>query len=186
MSWPFVALLSLSTFWLGLFILLNKWPRVANNSISQHSAAQLNSYIFFTAIQVSVGIITYLFMVKWFIPSFELPIFYTIFYTVVAWLQIISAFLPATSKGLVGSIHLVMANLFALGMMISAMLLSIFGTYSLSARMLFIGTLIYMLYAASRIAGKKGRPELLHNYLLLQVIYIVSFQISILFASFLG
>lgn len=186
MSWPFVALISLSIFWFGLIILLTKWPRVANNSISQHSAAQRKSYIFFTAIQVSAGIITYLFMVKWFIPQFDLPILFTVVYTIVAWLQIISAFFPATSKGLVGLIHLQMANGFAIGMMISAAFLCFFGTYSLTAKMLFVGTLIYMLYAISRIAGKKGTPELLHNYLLLQVIYIVSFQVSILFTTFLG
>jgi hypothetical protein len=186
MSWPQIALISLSIFWLGLGILLTKWSRHSHKSISQHSASSRESFMFFTPVQSLVGIITYLFIIKWFVPTFNLSFVFVILYSFVAWLQIISAFIPDTGSGLKSKVHSIMAYSFALGMICSSIILGINSNIPTLARMLFGLTSVFMLYAAMRYLNAKSRSESVHDYLTIQVIYIVSFQVSVLVATFLS
>lgn len=184
--WPYVALISLSAFWIGLAILLTKWPRHNHRSISQHAAASKESFRFFTLIQSAVGLITYLFIILWFIPAFNLSFVFGLLYSIVAWLQIISAFIPDNVTGPKSVLHSKLAYSFAVGMIIISIILSTTSTISTFGRVLFALTSMYMFYAMLKYLRAKKRSEELHNYLILQVIFIVSFQVSILTSTFIA
>ena len=170
-------------FWISLLILLTKWPRVRNRSVSQHSAAFKESYRFFTTVQVIVGIITYIFVIRWFIPTFDLTLLFTIIYTLMALLQISSALIPDTMTGRSSKVHLFLANYMALGMFFAALLLCFSPAIHGLSKIVVIVTTLYMLVCGLVIAQKKGRPHLLPNYLIIQIIYIVGFQATMLFVS---
>lgn len=184
MSWPVIALISLSVFWLGLLILLTKWPATKNKSISQHSASFRQTFIFFTAIQSIVGFTLYLFVIRWFIPTFHMSLLFTIVYTVTAWLQIISAFIPDKMIGRSSVIHQHLANAFAVGMLLTTLLLLLASTIHGWPKLLFYVVAAYMIYGMILISSKRGKPYLLPNYLMLQVIYIVAFQVAFLSVAF--
>lgn len=180
MTWPVIALFAIVTFWICLVILLTKWPRASNRSISQHAARSRDSFIFFTTAQVVIGFTLYLFVIRWLVPVFRLSILFTVVYTVTAWLQIVSAFIPDKVHGKSSSAHQRLANPFALGMFLVTALLCATPNVTGWTKLALYATLLYMIYGLSLIIPKKGKPHLLKNYLYLQTIYIVSFQFSFL------
>ena len=184
MNWPLVYFLSVLLFWASLSYLLIKWPRVKNKSISRHAASQKESYIFFTLVQVLVGIVAILFMNRWFINHFSLTIVFTAVIYITIGLQLLSAVLPDTEKGLVSLIHLNLASLMALGIFTSSILLAASTGLPAISRIIFGIAALYMGYCVALFLPKKGKPELLSNYLQLQVVYVVTFQAAILFATF--
>lgn len=184
MSWPVIALTALIIFWVALVLLLTKWPRTRNKSISQHSASFRETFIFFTIVQAVVGFILYLFVIDWLIPSFHFSLLFTIVYTITAWFQIISAFIPDKLEGLGSAIHQHMANTFALGMFLTTILLCLAPTIHGWPKLLFYAVLLYMAFGMSLIISKRGKPHLLSNYLMFQVIYIVAFQVAFMAVAF--
>ncbi len=184
MIWPDIALICLIIFWSALIFLITYWPRSGNKSISQHAASHRSSYIFFTIVQAPIGFILWVFMLKWFIPHFQLSTLFTIVYTITAWLQIVVSFIPDRMKGKTSVIHLHLANEFALGMFILAVLLCFAPTIHGLSKLLFVLTALYMVYSVYILYSIKGKPHLLSNYLYLQIAYIVSFQVSFILAAF--
>ena len=186
MLWPVIALVSLMIFWYGLLVLLTRWPRSLNKSVSQHSASSTESFRFFTAIQAPVGIVLFFFMMLWFVPHFSLPIGFALLYGVSAWLQILSSFIPDTGTGLKSLIHLWMADGFAVGLYACIIWLCLSAQFSNAARIVFVIVLILMTFVALRIMGRGGKPQDIPDYLPLQVTGIVTFQFAIAFAAFFG
>lgn len=186
MTWPVVALISVLCFWTSLAILLTKWPRSRNKSISQHSAAQKESFIFFTAAQSIIGFILYLFVIRWFIPTFHMSLLFTIVYTTVAWLQIISAFIPDTMTGKVSLWHRRLANSFAVGMIVVTMLLCFTPTIHGWPKTFLYLTAVCMLFYAAFGSSANRDPSKGPNYLAAQTLYIVIFQLAFLAATFYG
>lgn len=184
MNWPLLYLSSVLIFWASLFYLLYKWPRVSNKSISRHAASQKDSYIFFTLVQIIVGIAALLFMHQWFIRQFSLSLVFAWAIYITIGLQLLSAVLPDTQKGLVSLVHLNIASLMAVGIFVSSSLLAFTDGLSLVPRIVFAIAALYMAHCIALLLTKKGKPELFSHYLLLQVIYVVSFQAAILFATY--
>lgn len=183
MTWPTIATLSLIIFWLSLAFLLTHWPRSRNKSISQHSASNKQAYRFFTTVQVVIGFILYLFIIKWFIPTFNPPFIFTIVYSITAWLQIISAFIPDTVTGRKSRVHQYLANGFALGIFLSALILCFTPAIQGLAKAAIVGVTLYLAYGTTLAISIGGRPERFHNYLRMQVLYIVLFQVAVLFIT---
>lgn len=185
MGWKITALASILIFWLSMYILLTHWPREANKSISRHAAANRNTYLFFTPVQVVIGIIMLIFMLRWFMPTFQTGLLFNWVFVTTATLQITSALLPDRIHGVKSNIHLVMANSMATGMFLSTVLLLLNEHIHIAGRLALLGTSIFMLYTLGLAIKNNGKPELIANYLALQITYIVLFQSSVLVATFL-
>lgn len=185
MIWPYIALLGISIFWLGLFILLTKWPRSLNKSVSQHAANSKQSFQFFTAIQAPVGIIIFCFMIFWFVPHFQLPNSFTILFSITIWLQILSAFIPDTGEGRKSQLHLWMANSMAAGLYTITVWFCFAPQFSTIGHTIAIVSLLIDTYVAIRIISHGARPDIVPRYLPLQIIGIVSFQLEMLLIAFI-
>jgi len=184
MSWPEIAFIALLFFWFSLLVLLTRWPSVRIKSISQHSASFKSSFLFFTTVQVVVGVITYLFIIRWFIPQFHLPLLFTILYSLTAWLQIISAFIPDSGKSLNHRLHQYLAYPFALGMLFILILLCLTTTIHGWPKLFTYISTAYIAGSVLATISKKGRPHVMSNYLPLQLLYIISFQLTVLAITF--
>ncbi len=133
-----------------------------------------------------MGLVLYLFVIRWFVPHFQLSLLFAVTYTVTAGLQIVSAFIPDTVHGKKSVTHQRLANPFAIGMFLLTVLLFFAPTIHGWPK-LFLGiVLVYMAYATALIIPKNGKPHLLKNYLYLQVTYIVLFQAAFLAVTFFG
>ena len=176
-----IGTLAVVFFWLSLVCLLGKWPRNGRKTISQHSAKSRNTYIFFSISQTITGLMSHIFVIVWFIPHFHLSVTYTIIYSVMATLQLVSTWIPDIEKGLSSKLHTFLANSMALSLFVFMLVLTTTSRIPVTGRWFAGISALYMLVIIIGIYTKLIKQ----NYLYFQIAYIVLFQVTILTLAYL-
>jgi hypothetical protein len=99
-----LGLLSITITWLTLAFLLVKWSPQKGKSISQHAAASKQAYFMMGIVETIVLPLFYLFIVKWFVPHFQLPRLFTVTVSLSALGFFIAAWIPDT-QGWLSIVH---------------------------------------------------------------------------------
>jgi hypothetical protein len=166
---------------LALWIMLARLPRNKAHSLSLHAATHATSYIFFGITLTAADILFYLFCIKWFIPTFHLPVGFTTTMILMVTLILFTAWIPHKGKWR-GKIHQIVAYGFAAMLPIMLFFLLLSPEISLVAKFVSGLALGYMLTGLCLLLFMKRFRT---HYLLLQIIYILSFHVAILAATYI-
>jgi hypothetical protein len=182
-SYKFLGILSIAIAVAAAWYLVKTWPKGRGSSLSRHAGAHKTAYWIFMAVLVGDGLLFYLFMLKWFVPAMHLAAGYTVLLTLGYALQVGTAFIPdradgsrlSRSHGLVafsmaGVMELLTTWLvFADGVSVPARLLAGIG----AGWMTFFWLLFVFVKSTHRF------------FLVYQTLYIASFYVCILAATYI-
>ena len=179
-GYKYVGVISIALTWLAISFVLYKWPVLRSKSISKHVSAYKESYLLF-AILTSVSLVLfYLFMFKWFIPVFTLPLGFKLVLIIGLILEFITVWIP-DSTGLKHSVHNFTgySAAFLLLVMTSFIVASPAASTFVKLVSLIATATMFSIFGFF-LSVKSARQQ----HLIYQSVYIVSFHIAILVALF--
>jgi len=172
--------ISITVTWLAVSFLIYKFRGHKSMSISRHAAAHKQSFVMMGIIESIVLPLFFLFVLKWFTPTFHLPALFTICVAFAAVGLLIAAWVPDVG-GKKGFIHELMAYGAALLFIPAAAVLCVSPNISTVARIVVAISLAYEITSWSLfVASQKARAR----YLYLQIGYSILFHGSVLIAAY--
>jgi hypothetical protein len=177
-----LGLLSILTIWVGCAFLVYRWPGKLNMSLSHHAAQTKESKIYYALLLIPAVTAFYVFMLKWFIPTFELSemALYVLTFGVLG--QYVACIVPDT-KGWASKVHQVAAYIMSvtlsimLGFVIFSQTISTFSYWST----LIILVIMLFLYARFLFV-----PKTKEKFLIYQSTYVMLFHLAILICTYAG
>jgi len=179
-SFKSLGILSIIIVWGGLLFLLSKWRGDKSMSFSLHAAQTKSSKIYYFSLFLITIPLFYLFIIKWYVPSFDLPNIFTYFVTAGVLGQLIAVIVPAI-KGRKEQIH----NFGAYSMAFSMVPISVFIAFAdipPPVRILTIVGIIYMIGAILLFFYVKRTHS---SYLYFQAAYIALFHAIIISSTYI-
>ena len=179
-SFKSFGLISILLGWIGLAFLICKWRGKTSMSLSQHAALTKSSFSFFISIFVITIPLFYLFILKWFVPAFDLPRLFINLILIGFLFQIIYVVIP-DKNGISGLLHKFFAYSFAF--LLIPLNIMIFTSSNLSpiGRFVSFASTLYMIFGLTLLLWKKGKFT---YYLYFQILYVLCFHASILAATY--
>lgn len=181
-SFKMLGPLSVFTIWIGLAFLVYKWPGKLDMSLSRHAAQTKWASVYYASLLMPAVAAFYLFMTRWFIPTYHLPKLATYVLLIGVLGQYIACLVPDTT-GVASKIH--QAGGYTMSVTLSIMLwLTIFASgTSAAARwidIVIVGVMAY-LYGLFLFVPKARK-----RFLIYQSTYVVLFHTAILVATYSG
>jgi hypothetical protein len=173
--------LSIFIIWVIVAILVTRWPRDSSKSISRHAASNKKAYLMMAAAETLTLSMFLFFCFFWLIPTFSLPLIFSICITLAGIGLVIASWLPDTI-GLMHRIHVISAYGAAAFFVPSLISLILDDKIPTVARVFSGVATLYMLAA---IIAFIFYPKTKEHHLVFQGIYIMSFHVCILLTVFL-
>ena len=177
----YTLLLSVLILVAGLAYLVIRWPQGKGKTFSQHAAAQRATIYFYIALFLIVNPLLAVFFYGYFIPKYELSLFFSgaIFLAIVA--QFVAAFVPEVG-GWKSRVHRQAAGWSAFGLFLATASIVVEHSLPLPIRIVGAMTVAFMLWCSSlTLRSTLSRKLFEHNYFLwLQVGYYALFFTVIL------
>jgi hypothetical protein len=167
--------------WLSGYYLVRKWRGTNAMSLSLHASSNKVASKLFTATLLALGAAFYLWLIVWFVPHLNLSRLFTTLLTITILCLFVAAIVPDRA-GWQRKVHRIAAYAMAYLFLPLGLLILIAPTVSTPARAIGIICLAYMLVSSILIWTWKLLRE---SYLVLQSVYIVTFQMIILSAAYL-
>lgn len=175
-----LGVISISIIWLGLLILIKKWPGNRSMTFSQHAAQKKVAIAYYFLLFALTMPMFYLFMTRWFVPTFNLPVLFTRVLAVGVFMQMVAVTVPET-KGVKVFIHRNSAFLMSLLLMPLLIIVITSSDVGVIARSVSIIALMIQVTIATITIPKNGYHK---NVLFLQATYIAVFHIAIIAAVY--
>jgi len=173
------GLLSIVIVWAGLFFLLYKWRGNKSMSFSLHAAQTRGGQIYYFLLFLITLPLFYVFILKWYIPTFDLPNAFTYLVTAGVLGQLLAVIVPAVN-GQKEQIHNFGAYLMAFTMIPLSVFIA-FADIPALVRILAVAGIIYMIGSGFLyIYSKRARS----NYLYFQAMYIALFHVIIISSTY--
>lgn len=182
MGYPLLGLTCVLIIWASGFYLVRRWPGSLNMSLSLHAAAHRSAYWFFAVMMTTIGLVFSFFMVRWFIPHFELPTAFLIAYILTFCLQLITAWVPDAPVW-PSHIHRAAAYSMAAMFFVLTVMLAATKSIAMSPRLFCVLMAVTMLASA---AGVALIPRMRPHYLLYQSGFVIALDLAILSVTFWG
>ena len=149
-------------------------------SLSQHAVLTKTSYFFFIIIFAITIPLFYLFIIQWFVPTFNLGRQFINLISIGLLLQIFYAIIPDV-KGVSGLFHKLFAYSFAFLLIPLNIIIFTSSNFSPIGRFASFASTLFMIFGLILLLWKKGK---LKYYLFFQIAYVLCFHASILFATY--
>lgn len=174
------GVLSVVLIWAGLLFTIFKWRGNKSMSFSLHAAQTRAGQVYYFFLFLATLPLFYLFIVKWYVPTFDLGLLFIILATVATIGQFVAASIPAV-PGHRNTIHEIGA--YTMGALFIPMLFMVaFADVSLFAKIIACGALAYMIGSIVLLFAWKGSKR---YYLYFQAMYIAAFHTAILASVYL-
>lgn len=178
-SYKFLGLLSITIVWSGLIFLLYKWRGNKSMSFSLHAAQTKAGQVYYFFLFLITLPLFYLFILKWYIPSLDLPGASTYFVTAGVLGQLLAVIVPAAG-GWKEQIH----NIGAYIMAFSMVPLSVFVAFSGIPTLVRIITVLGIAYMISASLLYLLSQTARSSYLYFQAAYIALFHIIVIASTY--
>lgn len=179
-SYKPLGLISILLTWAGLIFLIRKWPGSKSMTFSQHAAASRSSKLFYAILFSLTLPLLYMFVVKWFIPAFEMGSVFLAFVVIAITGQLIAVWVPET-VGVKKTVHYVGAYMMHT-LLIPLTVLILFSAVSAPAKTVAVVALTAMIAVWSMHFSKESvRKRALH----FQSAYVAAFHLTILASTYL-
>jgi len=172
--------LSVFTMWIGLAFLVYKWPGKLDMSLSRHAAQTKWASIYYAALLMPAVAAFYLFMTRWFIPTYHLPEVANYILLIGVLGQYVACLVPDTT-GNASKIH--QAGGYTMSVTLGIMLgLTVFAAeISTVARWIDVTIVCLMTYLYGLFLFV---PKAREHFLIYQSAYVVLFHVAILVATY--
>jgi hypothetical protein len=168
--------------WLGLGLLLVRWRSSRLGSISAHGSSAPGAAWLFKLILVGGGLLYYWWLVQWYVPQLHLPSFFTTLLTVVVIYQFATGLNNETS-GLKHDIHVYTAQTMSLLYIPLTVLIVNSPRLHVAPKIICSLLLVYLVNSFVLVEVMKRFKA---QHLVLQLLYIVVFQLVILTSAYIA
>lgn len=179
--YKFFGVLSIVLTWTGLLFIISKWRGNPSMTFSLHIAKTKASYLISLILFSITLVLFYLFMLKWFVPTFHLPLFFLVLITIACLSQYIPIIIPH-KQGRKAKVHLIGAIITAVALIPIVAILFLTPQISFIGRTIALMTALYMLLCFFLFAFVR---KLLVYSLYFEGFFILSFHLTILAAVYL-
>lgn len=180
MNPKYLGLISIVALLAGLWFVVWRWPQGKHMTFSQHVAQHKSATIYYFFLFAVTLPLLNIFFIKWFTPTFDLPIWFNVFAVAASIFQVACTLLPEIA-GWRTRWHQAFAGASALLLIPSPMILAGSSNVGITARIVAAISLLVMLGVVVFAIRVKGR----HTKLLTaQALYFVAFFVPILFISY--
>lgn len=172
---------------LGCFFMLYHWPLERNKTLSQHAARIKVSIIYFAAIYVIFLSIFSVFMFGWFIPTYNLPIIFSVFTGVGILAQVVAILVPET-QGIPKYIHIAAATVMTFMALLLSILLAFESQFTVTTHLVCVIASILM-FGGLCIMGISllTKSKYIYKHILAsQLAYFFVFFFVIIYVTYLG
>ncbi len=174
------GVLSVAVIICGLIYIVHKWPQGPSRTFSQHIASSKQGITFYIAFFSLVLPLMLVFFLGWFVPTFNLPIWFSLAIVASAVMQYLCALIPETG-GKKTRYHRAFAFLSADLLLIPIICLVFADTLSFAARAVSLVATVIMASIITGLIINKGE----HKHILpLQASYFAVFFTAILWATY--
>lgn len=177
----FLGLISIVLIWGGLLFLLYKWPGKPSMSFSLHAAQTKAAQIYYCFLFLVSLPLFYIFIVGWYVPTFQLNGWFITLTTVGVIGQLIAVAVPAL-PGRKTTIHNIAAYTMAATFIPLTLLVATTESFTEYARVIAIAAALYMLGTLISYMYVKHLRE---KYLYFQAGYIAAFHVVIVVSAYL-
>lgn len=182
MSYKYYGLVSVALLLTGLWFVVWQWPQGKHMTFSQHVARHKSATIYYFFLFAATLPLLNIFFISWFVPHFQLSLWFTVFAVAASLLQIACTVIPEL-PGWRTAWHQALAGASAL------LLLPLPGMLACSSHVPTVGRLLagFALLTMMGIVAFAIRANAKHtqNILVAQVVYFAAFFVPILFISYL-
>lgn len=181
MDYKSLGLISIAIMWLGLFFLVYKWRGEPHMSFSLHAAANRKAYLFYLGLFVITLPLFFVFVVKWFVPTLNLP--RTFIYLVIAAMvfQFVAALVPEV-EGKRARIHRFSAGIVTFLLIPMTFMLVNAKHIPLSIRALAMAAALFMVIVWGLYVWIESFNK---HFLYFQAAYVAVFHLTILACTYL-
>ncbi|MGC5342227.1 hypothetical protein ACPXCE_09230 [Streptomyces sp. DT24] len=166
----------------GLTLLVTRYPKGIHRTFSQHAAASRRLIVYYSALFGIVLPMLVTFFFAWFIPTYELSVWFGVFIVASSIFQFACTLIPETSGWRV-KYHRALAGVSAALLAPALSMLLLPHTVSVSNKMIALFSVLVMVSIIVLSALTRAKP--LYS-LLLQAAYFTAFFIPILSTSYLN
>lgn len=182
MEYKYFGLLAFTLLVVGLAFVVHRWPAENHLTFSQRVALQRESVLYYIGLFTLVLPILLFFIIGWFMPHFQLPVWFPVFITVSALLQYIGTLIPEVG-GWKTKVHRFIYGISALSLLPPLFILLLANSVSTFDKFVVVSglaTMIGLVIFAN--VTKRDRYEVSYIH---QSIYYAGFFIPILAISYL-
>ena len=173
--------LSIAIAWLALGLLVYQARGDKTKTFSKIAAADRRAYMRMAILQSIIFPMYFIFIVAWFVPTFHLPVLFTVLNGLASLALLVAAWVPDTG-GVKAKIHGAAAYLaygFFIPILVYMATCSMVGSFA----RIFSGLAVaYMLIGGSYLLFA---PKARQHVLPIQALFLISFHASILFSAYL-
>ena len=180
-SYKILGPLSILIIWAGLAFLVRKWPGELTMSLSRHAAQTKRASVYYALLLIPAVTMFYLFMTKWFIPTFHIPTAATYILAIGVLGQYVACLIPDT-KGLASKVHQIGGYTMSVTLSIMLFLVIFASQASTAARWIDFIIMCIMVYLYGLFLFV---PKARERFLIYQSSYVVLFHVSILVATYI-
>ena len=180
-SYKYLGLLTICILAAGLTYIVVKWPNSKHATFSQHIAASKVSIIYYIVLFGVVLTLLTLFFLKWFIPTFEPSMWFSVFVITSSIAQFACTLIPEVGGWRTLS-HRVLAGLSGLLLIPALSLLLYSENIRDFGKVLVVLGLGFMMSVIFTVLLQKGKPR---YSLMLQTAYFTAFFLPILIIAYL-
>ena len=175
------GILAVSILAVGLSLVVVKWPKSRHFTFSQHVAVSKQSILYYVGLFTVVLPLLVLFFLRWFVPEFELTVWFSVLVVASSVAQLACTLVPETG-GRRSEYHRALAGISAILLLPALTLLLFSQQIDTLGKIISTLGLITMLAVIFTVAVHKGKPR---NFLILQSLYFTAFFLPILSVAYL-
>jgi len=180
MNPKYLGLISIIILFAGLWFVVWRWPQGKHMTFSQHVAQHKSATVYYFFLFAAALPLLNIFFIKWFTPTFDLPIWFNVSAIAASVFQIVCT-LVSESPGWRVRGHQLLAGISALLLLPLPMILASSSNIGITDRIVAAISLLVMLGVVIFVVRFKGKhPKLL----IAQVTYFATFFTPILFISY--
>lgn len=179
MEYKYFGLLSFVILLCGLTFIVWRWPQGKQVTFSGHVAVAKHKIVYYITLFAIALPLLILFFVKWFVPTFNLSIWFSISLIVSAVTQQACTLIPETG-GWKTRWHAILAGISAFSLLPPLILILISNHIPVLGRMVTLVSLLCMAGIITILTMQKGK----RYYLILQAVYYAAFFASVLLISY--
>ena len=180
MNLKYLGLISITFLLVGLWFVIWRWPQGKHMTFSQHVAQHKSATIYyFFLFSITLPLLN-IFFIKWFVPAFDLTVWFTIFAIAASAFQIACTLVPEV-PGWRTKWHQVLAGISAVLLLPLPVMIAFSQEIGMLDRFIAVISLAIMVGVIGFTIYAKGKHAKL---LIAQSVYFAAFVIPILFASY--
>lgn len=180
MNPKYLGLISITFLLVGLWFVIWRWPQGKHMTFSQHVAQHKSATIYYFFLFAITLPLLNIFFIKWFVPTFDLTVWFNVFAIAASAFQIACTLVPET-PGWRTKWHQVLAGISAVLLLPLPIMIALSQNIGTPSRFLAAISLAIMVGVIGFTIHAKGRHT---NLLVAQSIYFAAFFMSILFISY--